>query len=162
MIDTIFLTKPIKESSDYLNIDKSKKINDILFNTDKIIEKLNIDYLKKKYTFQFYLERMYIKDIGKLINRKDSRSVERWCKQNHLNIYKDSSGRFTYKNDFDLIYDMPLIHELKKKYKDGWKDYYEKYNKDDLISLIDSESESKSKKSNYQPKGKISKKISKK
>ena len=51
---------------------------------------------------------------------------------------------------------------LKKNTKMVGKIIMKKYNKDDLISLIDSESESKYKKSNYQPKGKISKKISKK
>jgi len=106
----------------------------------------------------FYINRMYLKEIPKLINRKDIRTARKWCKKNHLKIHKDSSGEFAFLNDFDLAFDMPLINDLKLKHGDNWKDYYHVYNKNELHKMIDS-TKSVEKKAGYVPKGKLSKKL---
>jgi hypothetical protein len=103
----------------------------------------------------FFIDRIYLKSIGELIHRKDKRSIRRWCTKNHLQMFKDSSGEFVYSNDFDLAYDSPLILKLKAKYKDGWMDYYEAYNKDELLKMLAITTISTSSKSSYIPKGKI-------
>ena len=60
--------------------------------------------------------RMYLNELFFLINRKDKRSVRSWCLKNHLQTYKDSSGEFVMKEDFELVYNLPLIKNLKSNY----------------------------------------------
>lgn len=105
------------------------------------------------------IKRMYLSEITDLINRKDIRTVKKWCEKNHLKIYKDSSGEFVLQNDFDLAYDMPLIKDLKLKHGDNWKDYYHAYNKDELYKMLDAPESKKVEKTVYVPKGKLSKKL---
>ena len=76
-------------------------------------------------------------------------------------MFKDSSGEFVYENDFDLAYDSPLILKLKAKYKDGWYDYYQAYNKDELLKMLDFGTDAKNVKSDYIPKGKFAARFSK-
>ena len=107
----------------------------------------------------FFINRIYLKSIGELIHRTDKRTISRWCKKNHLQMFKDSSGEFVYENDFDLAYDSPLILKLKAKYRDGWIDYYEAYNKDELFKMLEMSTVSTRSKSSYIPKGKITSKF---
>lgn len=102
---------------------------------------------------------MYLKEIPKLINRKDIRTARKWCKKNHLKIHKDSSGEFAFLNDFDLAFDKLLIDDLKFKYGDNWKDYYRAYSKDELYKILDSPQSKKVEKTSYVPKGKLSSKL---
>ncbi|WP_149206062.1 hypothetical protein [Flavobacterium johnsoniae] len=107
----------------------------------------------------FYVDRMYLDKMSKLINKKDIRTAKKWCKKNHLKLYKDSSGEFAYQNDFDLAFDMPLINELKLKHGDNWEDYYHAYNKNELHKILDSPQSAKVEKTGYVPKGKLSSKL---
>ena len=104
----------------------------------------------------FHLERKYLKSIGELIQRKDKRSIRKWCKNNHLQTYKDSSGEFVFSKDFELVYESPLLLKLKEKYRDDWIKYYEAYKRDGLYKLLDSDLSLNNQKSNYIPKGKFS------
>lgn len=110
----------------------------------------------------FALDRTYLKSLGEKINRKDLRSIERWCVLNHLQIYEDSSGKFVNSLDFDLAYDKPLIMNLQKKFGNAWYDYYQAYNKDELLKMLDFGTEAKNVKSSYVPKGKFAERINKK
>ena len=38
------------------------------------------------------IERIYLLQIAKLINRKDARPARTWCEKNNVNVYKDSTG----------------------------------------------------------------------
>lgn len=102
---------------------------------------------------------MYLDKMSKLINKKDKRTAKKWCKENHLKLYKDSSGEFAYQNDFDLAFDMPLINDLKLKHGDNWKDYYHAYNKDELYKMLDLSNSINKKEIGYVPKGKLSSKL---
>lgn len=110
----------------------------------------------------FYINRKYLKSIGELICRKDIRSVRKWCKQNHLHIYKDCTGEFIYENDFDLAYNTPLILRLKAKYGTSWLNYYEAYQKGELLQMLTFTNQIKNEKSNYQPKGIVTSNVLKK
>lgn len=101
---------------------------------------------------------MYLHEILKLINRNALRSVEKWCRKNNVNIYKDSSGKFVMKADFELAYDWPLIQNLKTKFGDKWRIYYEAYLKENLADVIEF-ANSKNSQGKYEPKGNISKKL---
>ncbi|KAF2512103.1 hypothetical protein EYY60_07595 [Flavobacterium zhairuonense] len=106
-----------------------------------------------------YIKRMYLSEMTKLINRKDIRTVKRWCKKNHLKVYKDSSGEFAFLNDFDLVFDRLLIDDLKLLYGDNWEEYYHAYNKNQLHKILDSRQLKKVEKIGYVPKGKLSSKL---
>lgn len=110
----------------------------------------------------FFIDRIYIKSIGELIGRKDVRSIRRWCKKNHLHIYKDCSGEFATKNEFDIAFDSPLIIRLKDKYHNAWYDYYQAYNKDELLKMLDFGTDAKNVKSSYVSKGKFAELINRK
>lgn len=105
------------------------------------------------------INRMYLSDISSFINRKDKRSIRDWCGKNHLHIYKDSSGEFVMKAEFELAYNLPLIKHLKEKYGDVWMQYYEAYNKGELYKMLDLNIYSSKTQTSYIPKGELSKKI---
>ena len=108
--------------------------------------------------FFFAIPRIYLNDITKQINKKDNRTTKKWCKENHLKLYKDSSGEFANQYDFDLAFDMPVISELKLKHGDNWEDYYHAYKNNELYKLLDS-AKSVGEKKGYLPKGKLSSKL---
>lgn len=110
----------------------------------------------------FFISRISIKRIGELIDRTDKRSIRNWCNLNHLDLYKDSSGEFVYQNDFDIAYDAPLILKLKEKYNNAWIDYYQAYNKDELLKMLNFGTDAKNVKSDYIPKGKFAASINRK
>lgn len=101
--------------------------------------------------------RIYLKELSSLINRKDKRSVRTWCSKNHLQIYKDSSGEFVIKEEFGLAYNMPLIMNLKAKYGESWVEYYKLYENGELYKIL--EISKSSNKRSYVPKGKLSTKL---
>jgi hypothetical protein len=103
--------------------------------------------------------RMYLNELSSLINRKDKRSVRSWCLKNHLVVFKDDSGGFVMKQEFELVYNMPLILSLKAKYGEFWMDYYKLYENDELYKILDFPLLNKVKKTGYVPKGKLSSKL---
>lgn len=106
----------------------------------------------------FHVDRMYLTELIALINRKDKRPVRTWCKKNNVPIFKDCSGEFVYRNDFELANDLPLILHLKSKYGNDWEQYYQAYLQNALYKIIDFKSDSK-KQTGYVPKGNISRKL---
>lgn len=102
---------------------------------------------------------MYLNELSFLINRKDKRSVRSWCLKNHLLVYKDSSGEYVMKEEFELAYNMPLILNLKAKYGESWVDYYKLYEDGEVYKILDFPALKKVAKMGYVPKGKLSKKL---
>ncbi len=105
------------------------------------------------------INRMYLSDISPYINRADKRTIRDWCGKNHLHVYKDSSGEFVMKAEFELTYNMPLIKHLKQKHGDDWMDYYEAYIKGELYKILDFNVNSSKTQTGYIPKGNLSKKL---
>ncbi len=103
--------------------------------------------------------RMYLNDISFFINKKDKRTIRDWCGKNYLHVYKDSSGEFVMKAEFELIYNMPLIKHLKQKHSDDWIDYYEAYIKGDLYKILDLNSNANKTQTGYIPKGNLTTKL---
>lgn len=87
----------------------------------------------------FYIRRIYLKEVGELINKKDSDTIEKWCNVNNVTIYKDDGfhGQYVFKHNLDLAYDMPLIKNLQNEYPDTWKEIYEMCKKGEIQNLID-------------------------
>ena len=105
-----------------------------------------------------HVDRMYLKEILRLINKTDTRAVRNWCHKNDVFVYKDSSGEFVTKNDFELAYDWPLIIRLKAKHGNRWRIIYEAYLKDNLADAMDFSTPTQ-KNNNYIAKGNLSKKL---
>ena len=105
-----------------------------------------------------HVDRMYLQEILRLINKTDTRAVKTWCRKNNVIVYKDSSGEFVTKADFELAYDWPLILTLKAKHGDRWRIVYEAYLKDNLADVMDF-SNPIQKTKNYMAKGKIGKNL---
>lgn len=103
--------------------------------------------------------RMYLSDISFFINKKDKRTIRDWCKKNYLHVYKDSSGEFVMKAEFELTYNMPLIKNLKQKHGDDWMEFYEAYNSGELYKILDLNTNARKTQTGYIPKGNISKKL---
>ena len=105
------------------------------------------------------INRMYLSDISFFINKKDKRTIRNWCDKIHLHVYKDSSGEFVMKAEFELTYNMPLIKHLKQKHGDDWMQYYEAYNKGELYKILDLNANASKAQTGYIPKGNLSKKL---
>ena len=103
--------------------------------------------------------RIYLSDISSYINRKDKRTIRDWCIKNYLHVYKDSTGEFVMKAEFELTYNMPLIKHLKQKHSDDWIDYYEAYIKGDLYKILDLNANDNKTQTGYIPKGNLTTKI---
>jgi hypothetical protein len=117
--------------------------------------------LKKEIKMTIYflhVDRMYLHEILRLINKNDTRAVKTWCRKSNVNVYKDSSGEFVTKADFELAYDWPLILTLKAIHGDRWRIIYEAYLKDNLADAMDFSAPTQ-KSTNYVAKGNLSKKL---
>lgn len=103
--------------------------------------------------------RMYLNDISSYINRKDKRTIRDWCTKNYLPVYKDSTGEFVMKAEFELTYNMPLIKNLKQKHGDDWMEYYEAYNSGELYKILDLNANASKTQTGYIPKGNLTTKL---
>lgn len=101
------------------------------------------------------IKRIYLSEIGPLIGRRDNRSIKKWCRSNALLIYKDSSGEFLYHSEFVVVYEAPLINQLKKQHGSGWLEVYKSYKNNTLHEFVISPKEQMNRKNRYIPKGSI-------
>jgi hypothetical protein len=65
------------------------------------------------------MERLYIKDISKELNYQDRRTIQKWCKNNHVRILCDigSNRQFVLKEEFtDAINKLYDIKNKSEKY----------------------------------------------
>lgn len=103
------------------------------------------------------LNRIYLSNLSSLINRRDKRSIRKWCEKSQLKVYKDCSGEFVLETEFEFIYNKPLIDNLKKKYRENWLEYFNTYTKGELHLMLDTTEKKIT--PNYKPKGNISQKF---
>ncbi|RAR72545.1 hypothetical protein [Flavobacterium aciduliphilum] len=106
-----------------------------------------------------HIDRIYLDEMAGLINRKDNRPTKTWCQKNNVKVYKDTTGEFVYRSEFELANDMPLILDLKLVHGKDWEQYYEEHLKGTLYKLLDFKSDKPNKNNGYIPKGEISKKL---
>jgi hypothetical protein len=104
------------------------------------------------------LSRIYFKEILKLINKKDKRSVIAWCRKNRVDIYSDGSKKFVNEAEFNLAYNQPIIKRYKTKYGENWQQMYE-LTLEGKLHLSDSDNERVSVSKRYVPKSNESKKF---
>ena len=123
------------------------------FNTTKVnSNETNLD-------FNTRVKRLYFSDIvrQRLLNRVDVRSIRKWCEDNSVKIYKDSTGEYAMQQEFDLAYDAPIIQNLKLKHSQDWQIVYKHYLNGELYNLVDIKPKVEPKSPKYLPKGSISK-----
>ena len=106
------------------------------------------------------MNRIYLSKLSGLINRQDKRSARKWCVKSHLQIYRNSSGEFVNESEFEVVYNLPVINQLKSEYGNSWIEYYEAYNNGELYKMLDlNETNAIKEKTGYVPKGKLSVKL---
>ena len=104
------------------------------------------------------IDRIYLAEMARLINRKDIRPVKTWCKKNNVNIFKDTTGEFVYRIEFEFANDLPLIQFLRSKYGKDWEMYYGIYLKGELYKILEF-AQDRHKQTGYKAKGELSKKL---
>ena len=109
--------------------------------------------------FFLFIERLYLVEIARLVNRQDARPAKTWCQKNNVKVHKDTTGEFVYRSEFELANDMPMILNLKSEYGKDWKEYYEAHLKGELYKMLEFNSEKPNREIVYTPKGEISKKL---
>lgn len=82
------------------------------------------------------MKRISLIKLKEILNRKDLRSVRKWCDVNNVFIYqrgkKDESVHLI---EFDLAYDKDFIEHLKRKIGEGWADAYVMYKNGNIQGL---------------------------
>ena len=96
------------------------------------------------------LDRIYLHDVLLKINKKDIRTAVRWCEENDVNVFSDTSGKFIIRSEFELAYNRPIIEVYKKKYGDQWLKVFNLSKENNLHILESSDNSSKSTNS-YKP-----------
>ena len=96
------------------------------------------------------LDRIYLHDVLSKINKKDIRTAVRWCEENDVNVFSDTSGKFIIRSEFELAYNRPIIEVYKKKYGDQWLKVFNLSKENNLHILESSDNSSKSTNS-YKP-----------
>ena len=96
------------------------------------------------------LDRIYLHDVLPKINKKDIRTVIRWCEENDVNIFSDISGKFIIRSEFEFAYNRPVIELYKERYGNNWLQVYDLCKENNLHLLESSDNSTKSNNS-YQP-----------
>jgi hypothetical protein len=69
----------------------------------------------------------YVKELSRLLNLKDLRSVKRWCRMNGVTILKDHGCRSSYvmRSDYESARMRAFIQILKNRHGNNWRVMYE-------------------------------------
>ncbi len=97
------------------------------------------------------LNRIYLHDVLEKINKQDIRTVLKWCEENDVTVFSDTSGKFIIQSEFDLAYNKPIRKVYQKKFGDKWLEVYNLAKENKLHILESSDDSPKSNKS-YKPK----------
>lgn len=102
------------------------------------------------------VKRLYLTSIVEenILNRRDLRSIRKWCTKNNVDIIKDITGEFVIQQDFDLAYNSPIIKKLMGQYGPEWQSYYQYYLTDEVYKIVEIGT-SRTEKVRYVPKGSI-------
>lgn len=95
-------------------------------------------------------DRIYLHDVLVKINKKDIRSVLKWCDDNYVNVISDSSGKFIIRSEFELAFNRPIIELYKKKYGDRWLEVYN-LSRENNLHLMESSNDSPKSNKSYKP-----------
>lgn len=105
------------------------------------------------------LTRIYLNELLVYINKKDNRSAVRWCENNNVTIYKDSSGKFIIQSEFEFAYNQPIISEYKARYGNEWEKMFESSKKNNHSNIQTNPNQNNRR---YYAKSKMSKNLLKK
>ena len=95
-------------------------------------------------------DRIYLQDILLKIKKKDIRTALKWCDDNDVTVFSDTSGKFIIQSEFDLAYNKPIRKMYQKKFGDQWLEVYDLSKRNKLHKRESSKDSPKSNKS-YKP-----------
>ncbi len=82
--------------------------------------------------------RIYLKELGYLLDYHTAISVKRWCRRHKINIHKDGGKNYIFRYEYDRVNNEPLIKDLKQKYGDRWEEAFEYAKKGELYKICES------------------------
>lgn len=121
------------------------KIKEFVF---KILE----SYISK--TSQNANSVLELKEIKRMLNYKDFRSVSKWCDKNDVFVYSQGNAQIVNKAEFLLAFHKPFIIHLQRT-KKNWQDLFEQYVNGNLGGLVEATEQKNSVR--YKPKTQIEK-----
>uniref|UniRef100_UPI00321789A8 hypothetical protein n=1 Tax=uncultured Draconibacterium sp. TaxID=1573823 RepID=UPI00321789A8 len=80
----------------------------------------------------YALDKIYLKELGVLLDYASIISVKNWCKRHNVKIYKDGQKRYIQKYEYNRVTIEPQIEHFKEKYGDKWKTHFELAKKNEL------------------------------
>jgi hypothetical protein len=88
-----------------------------------------------------------IPEAAVILNYKDSRSVESWCKKNNVKIFsaEENNKKYLMRMQFEYARLRKFIDYLKEKYKSEWLDAFKAYLSMDILSVVQLEESEKGK-----------------
>jgi hypothetical protein len=96
------------------------------------------------------LDRIYLHDVLLKINKMDIRTALKWCEDNDVNVFSDTSGKFVIQAEFELAYNRPIVELYKKRYGEQWRNVYT-LSKENNLHLLESSDNSSRSSNNYKP-----------
>lgn len=102
-----------------------------------------------------------LKEIKKVLNYQDIRSVCNWCKKNNVFVLSQGNTQVVNLIEFILAFYKPYIDHLRKT-EANWKTLFLKNIKANLDEILDDKDELKSSQNNYKPKSNLEKSFLKK
>jgi len=88
-----------------------------------------------KKTNQNKESELELNEIKRMLNYKDLRSVNSWCKKNDVFVINQGNSQFVNKHEFILAFYKPFIAKLKTNHE-NWKDVFMDYLKGNLANLL--------------------------
>lgn len=69
-------------------------------------------------TFLMLIERLYVTELSKYLNRRDKRTLKNWCYNNSVGVLHDegSTNEYVLKEEFERAYNRAPMNYISKKY----------------------------------------------
>jgi len=76
------------------------------------------------------------------LHLETSEAAARWCIKNDITIIPIGNKNTVSEYAFELVYQKPIIDDLKRRYGEKWEKYYHAYNSEDITEFYAIQEES--------------------
>ena len=75
----------------------------------------------------FYIEPVTItlSELTNRLNFKDNRATKKWLGKNQIFLHTRGKEKYIYKWNFDLIQQLTIVEDLKRRYPATWHKFYQ-------------------------------------
>jgi hypothetical protein len=101
---------------------------------------------------------IFLREVADILEYKDKRSAEKWCKENGVEIFcdKETSRKYIIRIQFQYARLKKFISFLRREYKESWFEAFQAYMKENILHIVEFEEikcKPSAKASTYQPVG---------